>query len=83
MNLSKTKKGCTFTVYEGMGVKKNWRWRLKHSNGNIIAASTEGFSSKRNAFRNAKATRDGLVGELYCEDHDDRTLTGDSPNDSA
>ncbi len=26
-----------------------WRWRLRHENGNIIADSGEGYSSKSNA----------------------------------
>ncbi len=26
-----------------------WRWRLKHQNGNIIADSGEGYSTKQNA----------------------------------
>ena len=67
MKLSKNKRGCTLTFYKSCKTvhgKFTYRWRLKHSNGNIIAASTEGFSSKANAIRNAKATRDGLVGEL-------------------
>ena len=64
MQLSKTKKGCTLIFYESESKVQRWRWQLKHRNGNIIAASTEGFSSRNNATRNAKSTRDGLAAEL-------------------
>lgn len=28
-----------------------WRWRLKHSNGNILATTSEGYSSKASALK--------------------------------
>lgn len=31
-----------------------WRWRAISSNGRIVAASSEGFSSKQNAINNAR-----------------------------
>ena len=37
-----------------------WRWQLKHSNGQIVGASSEGFSSEQEARLNARRTRDGL-----------------------
>jgi len=38
---------ATFERYEdGAG---DWRWRLVHDNGNIIADSSEGYASKQNA----------------------------------
>lgn len=30
----------------------DWRWHLKHSNGRILAASSEGFSNRPGAQRN-------------------------------
>lgn len=42
-----------------------WRWRLKHKNGQIVAASSEGFSSQDEARKNAKRTRDALHLVLY------------------
>lgn len=36
--------------------KREWRWRLKHGNGRILAASSEGFASRRNARRNWAST---------------------------
>ncbi|SEH52638.1 Uncharacterized conserved protein YegP, UPF0339 family [Halopenitus malekzadehii] len=38
---------ATFEVYEDAAGE--WRWRLRHDNGNIIADSGEGYASKRNA----------------------------------
>ena len=35
-------------------VKGEWRWRSKSTNGKIVGASSEGFTSKQNAIKNAK-----------------------------
>lgn len=43
------------------------RWRLKHQNGNILATSSEGYSSKAAALKcieNVKASADSPVVEL-------------------
>lgn len=37
------------------------RWTLKHGNGKILAASSEGFMSKTNAKRNFRAVRDAMA----------------------
>lgn len=34
--------------------KKEWRWRITASNGEIIGASTEGFVNRSDCERNAK-----------------------------
>jgi hypothetical protein len=36
----------------------NYRWRLRASNGQIVASSGESFSSKANAIRAAENVRD-------------------------
>lgn len=36
-----------FELYRDRG--GDWRWRLRHRNGQVIAASGESFDSKRNA----------------------------------
>ncbi len=45
-----------------------WRWRLRHANGNIIADSGEGYTTKANAkkgIRSVKANApDAAVEEL-------------------
>jgi uncharacterized protein YegP (UPF0339 family) len=40
------------------------RWRLKGENGEIVGASSEGFSSPGEARRNAFRVLDGLTSEL-------------------
>jgi len=42
---------ATFQLYEDSA--DQWRWRLVHDNGNIIADSGQGYTSKRRA-------RDGI-----------------------
>lgn len=38
-----------FEVYEDR--RGEFRWRLKHSNGNILATSSEGYKAKASAMR--------------------------------
>jgi uncharacterized protein YegP (UPF0339 family) len=38
---------ATFEVYRGRD--KDWRWRLRHQNGRIIAESGEGYKAKVDA----------------------------------
>ncbi|MBS3960261.1 MAG: DUF1508 domain-containing protein [Sandarakinorhabdus sp.] len=43
------------------------RWRLRHSNGNVLATSSEGYSSKAAAMKcieNVKASTDSPVKEV-------------------
>jgi len=37
--------GATFEVYEDRDGE--WRWRLVHDNGNVIADSGEGYASRQ------------------------------------
>lgn len=37
----------TFEVFED--ARNNWRWRLRHTNGNVISVSGEGYSSRSEA----------------------------------
>jgi len=39
-----------------------WRWNLRHGNGNIIADSAEGYSSKQKAKQGLKSVRKNVVG---------------------
>ena len=44
-----------------------YRWRLKHSNGNVIATASEGYSSKASALKgieSVKASADSPVEEV-------------------
>ena len=38
-----------FTLYKDKAGE--WRWRLKHGNGNILATASEGYSSKASAMK--------------------------------
>lgn len=46
-NEAETTSNGTFELYEDNAGE--WRWRLRHRNGNIIADSGEGYSTKANA----------------------------------
>jgi uncharacterized protein YegP (UPF0339 family) len=45
----------TLEVYEDSA--REWRWRIKHVNGQIIADGGEGYSSRSNAVRAARRLR--------------------------
>lgn len=38
---------ATFELYRDRG--DEWRWRLRHDNGNIVADSGEGYATKQKA----------------------------------
>ncbi len=47
--------------------KGEFRWRLRHSNGNILATSSEGYKAKASATKcieNVKASADAAVTEI-------------------
>lgn len=44
-----------------------WRWRLVHRNGNIIADGGEGYSSKRNAIKGLRSVQHNAPGALIEE----------------
>ena len=46
---------ATFEIFEDGGGE--WRWRLRHRNGNIIADSAEGYSSQTSAIVGLDAVR--------------------------
>lgn len=55
----------TFEVYKDKSGEH--RWRLKHSNGNILATASEGYSSKAAALKcieNVKASGSAPVVEV-------------------
>ncbi len=57
---------ATFEVYEDNA--EQWRWRLKHRNGNVIADSSEGYASKQKAKQGLDSVRSNAPG-AYVEDH--------------
>lgn len=64
---------ATFELYEDNAGK--WRWRLVHDNGNIIADSGQGYSTKRRARDGIKSVKtnapDAVVEEHIVRELDD------------
>lgn len=52
------KRPDTWEIYQDS--KKEWRWTKRAVNGQIVGASTEGYSSRPNCLANAK--RNGYRG---------------------
>lgn len=51
-----------FELYQDRGGE--YRWRLKHSNGNILATSSEGYKAKASAMRcieNVQNSKDAKI----------------------
>jgi len=51
---------ATFELYEGADGR--WRWRLRHDNGNVIADSGQGYSSKRAAEKGLRSVKRNALG---------------------
>lgn len=49
-----------FEIYEDRGGE--WRWRLRHRNGNIIASSGEGYTQRHNVENGMQAVRRDALG---------------------
>jgi uncharacterized protein YegP (UPF0339 family) len=49
-----------FELYEDTGGE--WRWRLRHRNGNLIASSGEGYTRKHNAQKGMASVRRNALG---------------------
>lgn len=64
---------ATFELYRDAG--SQWRWRLVHANGNIIADSGQGYSSKRRARQGIESVKtnaaDAPIEEHVVRDLDD------------
>lgn len=55
---------ATFEIYEDEGGEQ-WRWRLLHDNGNIIADGSEGYASKSNVQRAMDEIRGHVAAANY------------------
>ena len=51
---------ATFQLYKDQG--DEWRWRLRHDNGNIIADSGEGYTAKANAQKGIRSLKRNVFG---------------------
>jgi uncharacterized protein YegP (UPF0339 family) len=67
---------ATFQLYEDRA--NEWRWRLVHDNGHIIANGGQGFSSKRKAREGIGSVKENASGAPI-EEHRVREL--DDPPD--
>ena len=54
-----------FELYEDKA--SEWRWRLRHRNGNIIASSGEGYTRKHNAKKGMASVRRNALGATLLE----------------
>ncbi|MUW13704.1 DUF1508 domain-containing protein [Halorubrum sp. CBA1125] len=54
---------ATFELFEDAGGE--WRWRLRHDNGNVIGDSGEGYASKSNAKRALSRVREHVAAADY------------------
>ena len=46
---------ATFELYRDSA--DEWRWRLRHSNGNVVADSGEGYASKAKAKQGIRSVK--------------------------
>jgi amphi-Trp domain-containing protein len=60
---------ATFELYEDAEGK--WRWRLVHDNGNIIADSSEGYSSKQKATQGLDSVKRNAPGAYVVDQSKD------------
>ena len=51
---------ATFEVYEDRA--DQWRWRLVHDNGNVIADSGEGYASRQKCEQGLESVRENAPG---------------------
>ncbi len=58
---------ASFELYRDAGGE--WRWRLVHKNGNVLADSGEGYTRRRDARRAADSVREG-AGDASIEEQD-------------
>lgn len=56
----------TYRVYKDN--RSEWRWRYISSNGNIIAVSSEGYSSKANCLNSISIMKKSYNDPVYDED---------------
>ncbi|SEH52628.1 Uncharacterized conserved protein YegP, UPF0339 family [Halopenitus malekzadehii] len=53
----------SFELFEDAA--EEWRWRLRHDNGNVIADSSEGYASRSNAVRAMNGVRSHVASADY------------------
>lgn len=62
---------ATFQLFRDRAAE--WRWRLLHHNGNVIASSGEGYTTKRNALKGLRSVVRNAPGAEVVELDDEET----------
>ena len=57
---------ATFELFQD--TQGQWRWRLVHDNGNIVADSGEGYASKQKAQQGINSVKDNAPGADVVEE---------------
>ncbi|RLM97546.1 HVO_2922 family protein [Haloarcula sp. Atlit-7R] len=66
---------ATFEVYEDNA--EQYRWRLRHDNGNIIADSGEGYASKQKAKQGLESVKNNAPGAYVIDESKDEAAPDD------
>jgi len=66
---------ATFDLYEDNA--EQWRWRLVHDNGNIIADSSQGYSSNQKASQGLESVRKNAPGAFVVDTSKDEDPESD------
>lgn len=71
---------ATFVLYEDNA--EEWRWRLRHVNGNIIADSGEGYASKQKAKQGLESVKNNAAGAYVVDQTRDEEVNTDDNSGS-
>jgi len=66
---------ATFELYEDSA--EEWRWRLRHRNGNIIADGGEGYTEKGNATGGIESVKTNAPGAPVVDESRDEAVADD------
>ena len=72
---------ATFVVYEDSA--EQFRWRLRHDNGNIIADGGEGYASRQKAEQGVDSVKENAAGAYVVDETRDEEPTDDASGSDA
>ena len=76
-----TESKATFQLYEDAA--EQYRWRLRHENGNIIADGGEGYSSKQKARQGLESVKENAAGGHVVDQSRDETVDSEESGSKA
>ena len=76
-----TESKATFQLYEDAA--EQYRWRLRHDNGNIIADGGEGYSSKQKARQGLESVKKNAAGGHVVDQSRDETVDSEESGSKA